>query len=148
MNRLETLGLLPAILAFSLLAACGQPGKQTSAASEYEFQAVESRPVMWFLPGQGYCYGRVNASGSFVPNELTTPERGEFGSFKLPLIVPLRGEVAYEFRSGMLIKGTADAKWNFVPEIGSEVIPFEDYKYSKDAPRIYNLPGRFVEKKK
>jgi hypothetical protein len=25
---------------------------------------------------------------------------------------------------------------------------FEDDRYSKDAPRIYDLPGRFVEKKK
>jgi hypothetical protein len=37
---------------------------------------------------------------------------------------------------------------SFFPKLGSKVIDFKDYHYSKDGPRIYNLPGRFVEKGK
>jgi hypothetical protein len=33
---------------------------------------------------------------------------------------------------------------NFVPETGSKVIRFEDFKYSPEAPRIWNLPGYFL----
>jgi hypothetical protein len=34
--------------------------------------------------------------------------------------------------------------WNFVPEIGSKVIPLKDYQPGKKALRIYNLPGKLV----
>jgi hypothetical protein len=51
----------------------------------------------------------------------------------------------YEFRSGRLILGETLEDGRFVPEIGSEVIDFKDYKYSPSAIRIYNLPGSFVE---
>jgi hypothetical protein len=50
----------------------------------------------------------------------------------------------YEFRSGRLIKGELDTSGNFVPEVGSTVISFKDYKYSPDAIPIWNLPGKFV----
>jgi hypothetical protein len=52
----------------------------------------------------------------------------------------------YEFRSGRLIKGEIDAKGYFIPEIGSKVIDFKDYRYRKDGPRIWNLPGRFEKR--
>ena len=55
-------------------------------------------------------------------------------------------EVVYEYRSGRLIKGVLDRDGNFVPELGSRIFAFEDYKYGKDAPRIYNLPGYFHKK--
>jgi len=35
---------------------------------------------------------------------------------------------------------------NFVPELGSKVIKFEDYKYEPDAIRIWNLPGYFMRR--
>jgi hypothetical protein len=65
-------------------------------------------------------------------------------------------EAVYEFRSGVLIKGKLAltgpqedlsgyaSYWNFVPEIGSKVIPLEGFHKDRLALRIYNLPGKFV----
>lgn len=53
---------------------------------------------------------------------------------------------AYEFRSGRLIKGELRPGGNFVPDVGSTVIKFEDYRYSEDAIPIWNLPGYFKKK--
>ncbi len=35
---------------------------------------------------------------------------------------------------------------NFVPDLGSKVMDFKDYRYKKDPLFIYNLPGYFKEK--
>ena len=35
---------------------------------------------------------------------------------------------------------------DFVPEIGSKVTRFADFKYSPEAPRIWNLPGYFLRR--
>jgi hypothetical protein len=43
----------------------------------------------------------------------------------------------------VLVKGQLNEQGDFVPEIGSTVILFQDYRFSKKAPRVYNLPGRF-----
>jgi len=53
----------------------------------------------------------------------------------------------YEYRSGRLVKGELDDQGNFVPDLGSKVIDFKDYRYRSDGIMIYNLPGRFVQKK-
>jgi hypothetical protein len=55
-------------------------------------------------------------------------------------------ESVYEFRSRLLIKATLDAKGDFIPAIGSEVITLRQYIQTKAKLRIYNLPGRLVEK--
>lgn len=55
------------------------------------------------------------------------------------------GKKVYEFRSGRLIRGEIKDDGSFVPDIGSKVTEFKDYKYTTDAIPIYNLPGRFVE---
>src|SRR5262249_51079484 len=55
-------------------------------------------------------------------------------------------ELVYEYRVGNLIKGTLDIEGNFIPELGSEVIPFTDYRYDGEALRIYNLPGKIIPK--
>jgi hypothetical protein len=52
----------------------------------------------------------------------------------------------YEFRSGRLIKGQLMPDGNFVPDVGSTVIHFQDYRYSPDAIPIWNLPGYFKKK--
>jgi hypothetical protein len=70
-------------------------------------------------------------------------------------------EAVYEFRSGVLIKGKLawtgpqrqtlgdnDSYWNFIPEIGSKVIPLEGFHPDRLALRIYNLPGKFVPEEK
>jgi hypothetical protein len=56
-------------------------------------------------------------------------------------------EQVYEYRSGQLIKGELDKEGNFVPELGSKVMSFKDYRAGKEALQIYNLPGRFVKKR-
>jgi hypothetical protein len=55
-------------------------------------------------------------------------------------------EVEYEYRSGRLVKGHMDVRGNFAPEVGAKVTSFKDYRPGKD-PVIWNLPGRFKEKK-
>jgi hypothetical protein len=39
-----------------------------------------------------------------------------------------------------------DEEGNFVPLVGAKVTDFKDYLYSPSAPKIYNLPGKFVRK--
>ena len=36
---------------------------------------------------------------------------------------------------------------DFVPDLGGKIIDFKEYRHSKDAPKTYNLPGRFELKK-
>lgn len=55
-------------------------------------------------------------------------------------------EPVWEYRSGSLIKGLLKSDGTFVPELGSDITRFKDYKFEKGSLRIYNLPGRFVEK--
>ncbi len=57
----------------------------------------------------------------------------------------LENEPVYEYRSGRLIKGELDKEGNFLPDLPGKVIDFKDYRYSKTAIRIYNLPGSFVK---
>jgi hypothetical protein len=54
---------------------------------------------------------------------------------------------AYEYRSGRLILGSMTMTGDFVPEAGSTVRKFEDYKFGRD-PWIWNLPGYFRPKEK
>jgi hypothetical protein len=56
-------------------------------------------------------------------------------------------EKVYEYRSGMLIEGHLDRQGNFTPKPGSTILDISDFAYSPAAPRIYNLPGIFVEEK-
>jgi hypothetical protein len=55
-------------------------------------------------------------------------------------------EPVYEYRSGRLIKGELDKEGDFIPDLGSKVTDFKDYRPGKGVPVIYNLPGRFVKK--
>src|SRR5207302_9167959 len=94
---------------------------------------------------EGTYLGRLDARGNFVPLPGAKPLGWTSGA-KLINGRLNADESVYEFRCGTLIKGKFDDRLNFIPDVGSTVIAFKDYKYSKDAPRIYNLPGTFVEK--
>jgi hypothetical protein len=88
--------------------------------------------------------------------------RGEFIEFQLPWHPQTRNrqpspveiinrprrptEPVFEYRNRLLIPGTLRDNGDFVPDKGALVGRFEDYHYSETAPRIYNLPGRFVRK--
>lgn len=96
--------------------------------------------------------GYLDAAGNFVPKpEWLNHPKGEARSVidRKPEVLNWQPEKnVYEFRSGRLIKGEIDQKGYFVPEIGSKVIDFKDYRYREGAPRIWNLPGRFEWVKK
>jgi len=56
-------------------------------------------------------------------------------------------EPVYEYRAGTLTKGVLLDNGDFVPDAGSTVISFKDYKPGKDAPRIYNYFPLEADKK-
>lgn len=53
-------------------------------------------------------------------------------------------EKVYEYRSGILVPMVFDEYRGLIPEVGGKIIDFKDYRYTPEARRIYNLPGRFV----
>jgi hypothetical protein len=109
--------------------------------------------LVWHLQGTKKYLGRLDAAGNFIAED----------TFGFPLNSPLgigkaanaritnapsdgMSERAYEYRSGRLVKGTLVKDGHFVPDKGSSVIPFEKYVPIRGNLRIYNLPGRFVER--
>ena len=120
-------------------------GDKTEA--RYEYQEDVGRNID-ISREEGVYHGKLDAQGNFIPSAGQAKPHRLGSSNGVDITESRAGElVVYEYRSGALIRGKFNAEFNFVPEIGSEVIRFEDYRYTKDAPRIYNLPGRFVEKK-
>jgi hypothetical protein len=106
--------------------------------------------LVGFHTKEGLLIGRLDPKGDFVrlPGDRAVVVGNSADLEVEEINVPrVRGEIVFEFRSGSLIKGRFDSAGSFVPLIGSTVVDFKEYRYSKDSPRIYNLPGRFVEKK-
>lgn len=93
--------------------------------------------------------GTINEAGDFVPDPGFKPyplnEARPFDRSP-PLRRGLPKEPVYEYRSGRLIPGILD-KGAFIPDLGSAVIPFEDYRCKPGVRRIYNLPGKFVTRR-
>jgi hypothetical protein len=111
---------------------------------DYAFIGSENRFVGIFR-GEWLLFGNLDKNGEFT--EKARRKASEAGS--TPTIINrLHKDVkkVYEFRSGRLIPGEMK-DFVFVPEIGGKIIDFSDYKYSPSAPPIWNLPGRFIEKK-
>ncbi len=96
---------------------------------EYEFVSDISRYAA-VLHGELYSIGKRPTSAGFPPCKMINSPKGR----------------AYEYRSGRLIVGELDDKGNFLPDVGSKVISFKDYRYNAKAIRIYNLPGSFKKK--
>lgn len=107
---------------------------------DYEFIPRVNRECALGLAGKNYA-GRLDAAGNFVWEP--TWSAGISGP---ELLNMADDKPVYEYRSGYLIKGIINEHLKFVPELGSKVISFKDYRYSKNAIRIYNLPGEFVDK--
>jgi hypothetical protein len=86
--------------------------------------------------------GKFDARGNFIQRLLyareATPDLGD-----ATIIRFTEPAKVYEFRSGRLIKGDMLPSGAFVPEVGSKVIPFEDYIPGPKALPIWNLPGYF-----
>ena len=141
------------IISASVFGALAQPAQDRPRAddqkpgTDYEYREDLKRVVL--MSGEeGMYLGRLDDAGNFVPLEGERPMRAHSGP-EIDINQRIRAdEPILEYRSGMLIQGKFDDHLNFVPEVGSRITPFKDYRYSKDAPRIYNLPGAFVEKKK
>jgi hypothetical protein len=100
-----------------------------------------------------YMDGAFDSDGEFVPSSIVDLSKGPVvysGPHTHDANLPLRAdpktktESVYEFRSGVLVPGKLDAAGNFVPTAGAKMIAFADYKCVDGAPRIWNLPGRFV----
>ena len=91
--------------------------------------------------------GRLDARGEFTETERVPvdafPGGGAKYSTRLNWSFPA-GTSVYEFRSGVLIPGTFDESGYFVPDHEGKLLKFADYKYSADAPTIWNLPGLFL----
>ncbi len=115
---------------------------------EYEFVSDISRYAA-VLHGELYSIGKLDAKGNFLADrqwidlDVHRPTSAGFPPCKM--INSPKGR-AYEYRSGRLIVGELDDKGNFLPDVGSKVISFKDYRYNAKAIRIYNLPGSFKKK--
>ena len=116
----------------------------------YAFVPDTNRWVEFFFDRTS-SIGKLDAEGNFIPgSEYVNQPRGQPRSgvrISEPLNIRPEKNV-YEFRSGRLIKGEINGKGNFIPEVGSKVIDFKDYRYRPDGPRIWNLPGRFEKRTK
>jgi hypothetical protein len=118
-----------------------------AANGGYEFVPDTDRFVM-LRHGDACSIGKLDGKGNFLPDPRYVNLRGAYLSAIPPCtLINSRGDSVYEFRSGRLIRGKIDKDGSFVPDLGTKVIRFEDYKPEKDL-RIYNLPGKFVPKKK
>ncbi len=123
----------------------------SSESKKYEYVEDTSRGI-GVERHQMLLLGKLDAAGNFNQDpraqvfKAGTKLTG--GAFE---IINSRGpgrEHVYEFRSGRLIKGELDKEGNFVPDLGSKVLDFKDYRFKKKDPvYIYNLPGYFKEKK-
>ena len=122
-------GLMILALAGTLLSQV--PAAPAPPPEPYVFVPDVSR-LVGIYRGDLLLVGRLDAAGNFLQTERY--KRGE---------APKR---AYEYRSEMLFRGVLDAEGHFVPEAGSKIIRFQEYKYDPDGPPIWNLPGRFVKR--
>ncbi len=132
------------IFSLTLSIPWGEEPVYTYVEDTTQFVGIQ-RPKAFFI-------GKLDSAGNFIP-EMWWPgfRVGMPGSMPLHQLINDRrpGKIpVYEYRSGRLVKGELDKEGNFIPDLGSKVIDFKDYRYSKEAPIIYNLPGRFVPKEK
>jgi hypothetical protein len=117
---------------------------------EYVFFPEPDQPVC-YVWGPWAHIGTMDARGTFhvrekmhalklSANTFSNDFRGPVTSFPEPVRV-------YEYRSGRLILGTMMPDGTFIPEVGSTVRAFDDYRYGRE-PAIWNLPGYFIRKDK
>jgi hypothetical protein len=90
-------------------------------------------------------FGKLDDAGNFVQEFKRSASKGGSEPESVQLNTNYQGtpQTVYEYRSGRLIKGELTPQGDFVPELGSKVIRFEDYKYRPDGVIIWNLPGYF-----
>lgn len=136
------------------------PPAGEAGASEYVFVPDTDRLVAIerVTPESTTLIGRLDIAGNFLedpppdkapPGPPPDPAKRGIPVINAPYVTAVGERVpqaAYEYRSGRLVKGVIDPNGNFVPEPGSKVIAFADYRYTPGGLPIWNLPGRFVKK--
>jgi hypothetical protein len=155
MERAVTALARQACVLCALVAASALGADQACALAEGEKVRYEYRedlkPYVGLLRQGRVALGHLDAKGNFIPLPKVEPidPRNPFSGPAYTVINrPTRPhEPVYEFRSGLLVKGKLTEEGDFVPDEGGKVLPLRDYRYGKGAPRIYNLPGKFVERK-
>jgi hypothetical protein len=126
--------------------------QDANAANQEEYEFVQDTGrLVELIQGETESIGKLDASGNFVPDKRWFQlKKGQplVSGPATTLINGLAQKGVYEFRSGRLIPGDIDDKGNFIPTVGGRIIDFKDYRYGPKAPKIYNLPGKFVKKEK
>jgi hypothetical protein len=144
-----------ACVLYSIWGVLGLGGGQAHAEPggekvRYEYRQ-DLKPYVGILRQGLVTLGHLDAKGNFIPLprvEPIDPRKPFSGPGYTVINKPARlNEPVYEFRSGRLVKGKLTEEGDFVPDEGGKVISLGDYRYGKEAPRIYNLPGSFVEQK-
>jgi hypothetical protein len=139
------------MLSFFLCAAnvATTSGQAPAPQDEYVFTPDTDRWVGVFRK-KWLLIGKLDAEGTFISHEKHNKGAGlsQVPRFTIINYFFQRPKTVYELRSGRLIKGEMTPIGDFVPEVGSAVIKFEDYKYSPNAIPVWNLPGSFQKKGK
>jgi hypothetical protein len=119
---------------------------QTPTKDRYEFVPDTDRNFAFYRNGF-VMVGKLDARGNFI-------QENRYPSHATPDALPCKpvryaeSTKVYEFRSGRLIKGEMLPTGVFVPEGGSRVTSFSDYRFGPDALPIWNLPGYFKKVEK
>lgn len=139
------------LVAATLLGLC----RHQVAERDWNFKPDYDMWVQYRLPNQWTVAGHLNVAGTFVRSPTSGESTGHLGFS--PAINDPAGdlgdkwragsETVYEFRCGVLVRGTLRYPGNFTPAVGEKPISFTEYRRTeggRPAPRIYNLPGRLV----
>ena len=100
--------------------------------------------------GEWNVYGRFNADGELIADgKQPAFGRGKWFEWMGPIINQFPdAQPCFELHSGRLFKGTMTTAGRFIPDAGSRVTKFEDYRYAPGTPPIWNLPGYFMRRDK
>jgi hypothetical protein len=104
--------------------------------------------------GRDWIVGELDADGNF---SQTSPHKSARANFlrspQGPVLSVWHGYdvekswPAYEFRAGRLIRGAQEWDGTFVPDLGSEVKMFSDYRFlDPNEPPIWNPTGFIMRK--
>src|SRR5258708_4917779 len=114
-------------------------------AEDYVFVKDTERWV-GILRGKIRLVGKLDANGDFTQTYRLKGPSSMMPPYSLINFPGPKPKKVYEFRSGRLIIGELTTEGNFVPEVDSTILKFEDYKYAPEAIPIWNLPGSFMKK--
>jgi hypothetical protein len=127
----------------------GSPGRARAAGGDYVYVEDLDR-IVGVSRGSWMICGKFDAEGELIPDSkhhpaLRNSNLPHYASVNLIVGEP---QPCFELRSGRLVKGTMVAGGHFVPDLGSQVTKFEDYRFGEGGPRIWNLPGTFMRSDK